>query len=746
MERCLGLSSAQIRQLSPFFILAITLRIADLAADTLATSLFITHAGAAYLPFAYIFLGISSVPFYLLFSRLSDTQNHVRLMGWLMGVSVLFVLALKALLGTGAIALYYAAYIFGGYLWEGIVIDVLFPTLIADYFTGLEHKRSAWLLAIAMSIGSILGGGMTGLLATRFTADTLLLGLPVLYALVGFQVYQISRSKLLLAEGAISAGNDDDGDGDDEDDWVEALKTLPRRLQRYPMVGLLILSTLLQVMLSTIAEFQYLSIYAASFPTEQALTQFLSMLTTVFSLLEMVVLYCVTRPLLQWLGIPRMNLIYPVSTLLSFAGLAFNPGLSGAVTLAFNTTTLDTSIEEPVYTLNYNALPHTVIGEVRSLIDGLFYSVGIAVAGGALWLLQSVLSPIQLTGITLGISALYLLLHYLQGKSYVRSMQVLLQNRLSLSQNQANHPTNHSASPELQQQLNSPVLFKLEEHHRLGKGSHAQSALSKRLVQTMLRDAPANNQHQVLTLALSLAEPGHNQFASMALLELTHSDPKVVVVALQILGKTRMSHLMDQVAQRLAHSDLSVRVAAAAALASYGETSLDLAKDYLMSPNLEIVEAAIGAIAQVKTRRAADLLYRYLKPNYVFFTQRLVGTDQRTANALVLHHPTLSRDYWQFVDRILSILIHLEGEQDLKPICQSLKDSDIRVRARALELLLSLQHRRFVMPISSILEEAICLSSLESNLAGDLTGNLEGNLADHFTDRLSHPAAPPLGG
>lgn len=700
----MGLSKAQIRQLSPFFILAITLRIADLAADTLATSLFITHAGAEYLPFAYIFLGVSSVPFYLLFSRLSNTQNHVRLMGLLMGGSMLFVLALKALLGTGALVTYYAAYIFGGYLWEGIVIDVLFPTLIADYFTGLEHKRSAWLLAIAMSIGSILGGGLTGLLATRFTADTLLLGLPVLYALIGLQLFYISRSKPLAGGALSNQRSDQEIEADKEieasetaaeeieEDWVEALKTLPRRLQQYPMVGLLIVGTLLQVVLSTLAEFQYLTIYAVSFPSEQALIQFLSSVTVAFSLLEIIILYCVTRPLIQRLGIPRMNLIYPITTLLSFTGLAFNSGLSGAVALAFNTTTLDTSIEEPVYTLNYNALPHTVIGEVRSLVDGLFYSVGIALAGGSLWLLQDRLSPRQLTGIALGLGALYLLLHYLQARSYVHSMQKLLQNRLNRVHQLAS-----------QQPLNQryPILRKLVS------GNHYESEMSTRLVRTLLRDTPASNQHQVLKLAFNLAEPGHNQFASMALLALTHQDPPVVVMALQILGKTQMRHLMDQVAPQLEHSHAAVRTAAAASLARYGEPSLKLARDYLMSPRLEVVEAAIGAIAQVRTRRAADILYHYLQPQYAFFTQRLVGTDQRTANALVLQHPTLSRDYWQFVDCILSVLTHLEGEEALNPIRRSLQDADIRVRARALELLASLSHRRFIMPIFSLLEEAI---------------------------------------
>jgi HEAT repeat protein len=285
-----------------------------------------------------------------------------------------------------------------------------------------------------------------------------------------------------------------------------------------------------------------------------------------------------------------------------------------------------------------------------------------------------------------------LLLHYLQARSYVHSMQKLLQNRLNRVHQLAS-----------QQPLNQrhPVL------RRLVSGNHYESEMSLRLVRTLLRDTPASNQHQVLKLAFNLAEPGHNQFASMALLALTHQDPPVVVMALQILGKTQMRHLMDQVAPQLEHSHADVRTAAAAALARYGEPSLKLARDYLMSPRLEVVEAAIGAIAQVRTRRAADILYHYLQPQYAFFTQRLVGTDQRTANALVLQHPTLSRDYWQFVDCILSVLTYLEGEEALNPIRRSLQDADIRVRARALELLASLSHRRFIMSIFSLLEEAI---------------------------------------
>jgi HEAT repeat protein len=156
-----------------------------------------------------------------------------------------------------------------------------------------------------------------------------------------------------------------------------------------------------------------------------------------------------------------------------------------------------------------------------------------------------------------------------------------------------------------------------------------------------------------------------------------------------------------------------VRAAAAVAMASYGQASLALAKDYLMSQRPEVVEVAIAAIAQVKTRRAANILYRYLQPEYEFFTQKLVNTHQHAANALVLKHPTLSQDYWRFVGRVLLILSILEGEEDLRPIFQSLQDSDVRVRAHALEMLLSLRHRRFVLPIFSLLEDAIHFSPLD---------------------------------
>jgi HEAT repeat protein len=684
LEQRLDLSTEQLRRLAPFFVLAITLRVADLAADTLATSLFLSHAGVAYLPLAYIFLGVSSVPFYLVFSRLADAGNHIRLMGYLLIGSIVLALGLWAMLTTGSLVTYYAIYIFGGYLWEGMVIDVLFPTLVADYFTVLEQSRYAWLLAIAMAVGSTLGGGLIGLLATRFSAGTLLLGLPILYALAGLLVFKISRSIAPLGDEAFA--------DDDEVSWIAALKTLPSRLQRYPMVALLIGSTLLQVVISTIAEFQYLNIYASAFTNEQTLTQFISGLTVVFSLLEIGVLYFVTRPLLRFLGIPRMNLLYPITTLLSFVGLAFNGGLAGAVAVEFNTVTLDTSLDEPVYTLNYNALPHHVVGEVRSLSDGLFYSVGMAAAGGLLWLLQYRLNASQILAISLGLSVLLIGLHYRLGQSYLRSLQALLHSRLGPIKDRFASRT--------------APLSRWRSHYDT-------STLSQRAVRTLLRHTPATNRQQMLHLALYLAKPGDRRLASLALLELENVDESIVILALQLLSKTRIRHMLPYIAAQLEHGQPAVRAAAAVAMASYGQSSLALAKDYLMSQRPEVVEAAIAAIAQVKTRRAANLLYRYLKPEYEFFTQKLVNTHQQAANALVLKHPTLSRDYWRFVSRVLLILSILEGEDDLRPIFQSLKDSDVRVRAHALEMLLSLRHRRFVLPIFSLLEDAIHFSPLD---------------------------------
>ena len=143
---------------------------------------------------------------------------------------------------------------------------------------------------------------------------------------------------------------------------------------------------MLVILLSAVSEFQFFSIYYQKFPDEQTLTRFLGWIAIASNALQLLVLFFFTQPLIERLGVGPMNLVYPMTTLASFAGLAIVPNLTSAIGAHLNKEPLELSINKPVHTLNYNAVPHRFVGRVRAIGDGLFSAIGLGLAGGLLLL------------------------------------------------------------------------------------------------------------------------------------------------------------------------------------------------------------------------------------------------------------------------------------------------------------------------------------------------------------------------
>ncbi len=408
-----------MRRLSHFLFLAATLLCADVLAMTLAESLFLANAGADRLPLFYLLLAAISIPVASGFSQLVDRLPRLGLFRWLLLFSIGLVLALRALAGLGTLPAYYAVYI--GFSVIELLMDIQFWVLVSDYFTSLEMKRSATLLVAAMSAGGLAGGATASLLSTHFGPVTLMWLLPPFYALALAQLALLWRSQQPLEEA--------EADEEEETGILESLKSFPLLLRRHPMIWLLALGALLSIFLRCVAEFQVFTIYEERFPDEQELTGFLGLVGAVLSVLEFLVLFFVTRPLIQKLGVSRMNMIYPATTLASFAGLAANFQLPAGIAANFNYETLGNTVGAPVTTLNYNAIPRRFLGRVRGITDGLCYPLGIALAGAMLWAGQDLLDEFQLTLAGLVLSGGFVALGYGVGRQYLRSLVEMLRSR-----------------------------------------------------------------------------------------------------------------------------------------------------------------------------------------------------------------------------------------------------------------------------------------------------------------------------
>lgn len=416
LEQRLGLLPEKFRRLAHFLCLALSLVTANVLGITLAESLFLSNAGAARLPVFYVLLAVVSIPIAAAFSQLVDRLRRLQLLRYLLLTSIVLVLGMRALVGWQNVSVYYFIYI--GLSLIELLLDIQFWILVSDYFTSLELKRNAPLLVMAMALGGLLGGGLAGFLSAYLAPQGILLVLPLVFGVAIVQLFYLGHSQRELGVPEPEGGG-----------LLGSLKIFPQILRRYQIILLIASSGLLVVILQRVIEFQVFGIYSEVYPDERDLTGFLGLLHALLSVLEFAITYFITRPLIQRLGVTRLNLIYPVTTLASIGGLLTSARLPVAIGGHVNYDTLYNSLAQPLETLNYSAVPGRFRGRVRVLSDGLFYPGGVALAGGLLLVSQKFLGELGITlvGLVLGVG--FLGMGLLLARSYPQSLLQILQAR-----------------------------------------------------------------------------------------------------------------------------------------------------------------------------------------------------------------------------------------------------------------------------------------------------------------------------
>jgi len=838
-------------RLTQLFLLAISMMNFSVIGLTLGSALFLQHAGASSLPLAYIIMGAVSIPVYLGLSQIVDRTHRPRLLRYFLILALALTLSLRLLILFDHPWVYFVLYI-SFYIQWTLVTEVLFPSLVTDYFTTLDWKRYAPSLRMATALGGLLGGGLTSLLSQSIIPENLILMLPLFYAIVFLQLLYLDHTQTPIEPSSVR----DLGHSSTAHSRLGTLR-------KYPIIGFLATSTFLTILLYTIGEFLYFSIYAETFTSDRQLTGFLGMMRMINSIIPFMILYPLTQPLLNRIGVVGMNLIYPITTFLSFVGLGTQGSLMAAMACNFNTNGIEDSINQPIQSLNYNAVPYDLVGRIRTISNGLFYSLGLAMAGILLWGLDQ-FSPSQIAQLGMGLSLLFLIIRYGMGKSYLQSLLSLLRSGSSQlgngglgltplpklpkhcqteviqlltseeTQNQIlglslasclksaqqflpyveplfvhdqpdlHHPLiqffQRSPHPQMlkflerflqsenqrvrllaleaiiasKYQLNNEQLETLHQNPNLqqkallcvasieakSKSSQIQqtckifwntpldettkltlirairSTKNRQFIpylQMLLKDASLEVTRQGLDVLALLARPGEQGVGELAATttQLANVDPLSKAVAFKVMGVIKSPNLLLDVAMGLQHSSLAVRLWAATALANYGEASLKVARIYLYSPRYEVVEMAIATIAKVGTRHALNLLYDFLKPDYQGVAQTrtwLKSIPRRAPYGQFLK--TILEDYQKrIIRRVFYVLSVLDRQNTIKQIQPLLTSTDPRLRANALETLMSLKHQRFIRPILPLLED-------NQAWVGSLSGSLsEGELITQLSQQ-----------
>lgn len=404
-------------------LVAVTMLVQNIMAMNVANALFLSHVGSDRLPLFFILLGIAGTAAFAAVSQVVDRFSRPRLFQYALLVGIVLVLGMRLLLNADAAPVYYGLSIAAFFQFD-LHCNILFPNLLSAYLTTLEYKRYVPLMGIAQAIGILLGGGLTNLLLLWLSTPDLLFCLAAIYGLCIAQLAILAATQRTF----------DSAPARSELGFWETLQTLPDLTKRYPLAGYLAGSSILFILIYVLSEFLWFSTYAQNF-TGDALTSFLGWIRVATSLAQLFALYCATRPLLRFLGVGAMNLAYPITSFGAFLGAALTGSLASAIAVNINGDSLNKGINTPVHQLFYNAIPPEFSSRVRVLSDGVFYALGLTLAGGLLWLAHAVLTLPQIAAIGLGLSAMLLLLRWPMSGLYVRGLEDLIRsNSLNLDE------------------------------------------------------------------------------------------------------------------------------------------------------------------------------------------------------------------------------------------------------------------------------------------------------------------------
>ncbi|MCP4714076.1 MAG: cyclic nucleotide-binding domain-containing protein [Deltaproteobacteria bacterium] len=417
IEKKFGFPAAQSPQLCTFLVLAALCMAISVFGYTAASAVFLAGAGPGRMPLVYMLMGAVSLPVYAGFSQLIDRYNRIGLLMFLLALAAAAMIVLSLLARTGGTPVYCLVYMFYYMLWV-LLADIMVPSIISDYYTLTDLKQAAPLIAGAAAVGG-LAGGLLALLCSRVMSGHAMLAAPcVLCVGAILQLRLIGRQARSL----------DNGQEQEQAGIADTLHSVPQIIKRFPLIMLLACSSCLFILLNCIAEFQVFTIYSARFPVEEDLAGFMGIIMALQSVLQFAIIYFLSGSMMIRLGLVKMNLIYPLTTLLSFVGLLVSFRPFAAVAAHVNYDALYQSIDKQTVSLNFNALPHRIVGRARVLSDGVFYFAGIALAGCFLYLAVPVLSHVQISLCAVGLCLVFIAVRCLMGNGYLSALKEMLRS------------------------------------------------------------------------------------------------------------------------------------------------------------------------------------------------------------------------------------------------------------------------------------------------------------------------------
>jgi len=297
-------------------------------------------------------------------------------------------------------------------LWF-IALYSLFWNFTDGYFDIQDAKRIFPLLSAGGAIGAAMGGTLVSLVSTRLGVASLFVAWSALSVAAAPALWLIPRRyrplEIETEEEPAAVG------------IAGQLVFLGRGIRKSRFTLLLTALLFLTLVITTVCEFQTLSIFSLGRSPEQ-LADLFGRLFALANALNLIINLFFFNRLVVRLGVKNIALIQPLVYLGAFAAFFIHRGEGAAIFGFLAYQAILPSVEYNNVNFLLKALPAEAKREIRTVIEGICEPAAMAAAGGLLWVGTLFLSPEKISALgLLGVLACLALTWAIRGE-YARAM------------------------------------------------------------------------------------------------------------------------------------------------------------------------------------------------------------------------------------------------------------------------------------------------------------------------------------
>ena len=378
----LKIRPAEIRLVSLVAALFLCLQAGGGMGDNAVSALFLLRYGANYLPYMYIALGGLNFILAIAYAAGLGRYKKDRFFIWLLtGFAILILIERIAILHPFP-ALY-------PILWltiSGIslILGTFIWNLAGEVCDARQAKRLFPLFTSAGILGSVLGNAITGIIASAFGTENLLVLQVVLLGLMFLLTLRITRDYFKPIAKSPKKGS-----------LLNDLRVGYDFVRGSSLMKLIAYASILSILFFGMA-FPFNKVVSASFPDTAHVAGFFGLFSSVATAATFLVSLFIANRLYARLGIVNSILLLPITYIFGFGFFAFNYNMIGAVTARFAQLVMLSGTADSGWNALFSVVPSQKRGQVLAFQNGVPAQIGVILSGVFLILGEKVLSTPQI--------------------------------------------------------------------------------------------------------------------------------------------------------------------------------------------------------------------------------------------------------------------------------------------------------------------------------------------------------------